>query len=89
MSSLYVATSCAIASSGSMRSARAISCTWNRIVSVFSNTIVMRSPSWMRRRRFISMMRGAELVALALVRAVVDDVVDGELPHDAVRSSSP
>ncbi len=25
--------------------------------------------------------RGAELVALALVGAVVDDVVDGELPH--------
>src|SRR5947208_6761258 len=35
---------------------RAISWTWNRIVSVFSNVIVSRSPSCTRRRFFISTM---------------------------------
>src|SRR3954451_2499144 len=57
ISSLYVATSWAMASSVSIRSARAISCTWNLMVSVFSNTIVTISPSCTRRRRLISMMR--------------------------------
>ena len=51
------------------------------MVSVFSNTIVTRSPSGIRRRFFMAMMPRAELVALAFVGAVVDDVVDGELPH--------
>ena len=68
MSWLYVAISCSICSSVSMRSTRAISCTWNRIVSVFSNTIVMSSPSATRRRFFISMIVAAEALALALVR---------------------
>src|SRR5918995_27776 len=39
-----------------MRSMRAISWIWNRIVSVFSKVIVSRSPSCTRRRFFISTM---------------------------------
>src|SRR6266540_2910883 len=39
-----------------MRSMRAISWIWKRIVSVFSNVIVRRSPSWTRRRFFIATM---------------------------------
>ena len=51
------------------------------MVSVFSNTIVTQiaerdTPTALHRDD-----ARAELVALALVRAVVDDVVDGELPH--------
>lgn len=54
---LYVPTSWAICWSETIRSTRAISWIWNRMVSVFSNVIVIRSPSRTRRRFFISMMR--------------------------------
>ena len=87
MSWLYVSTSCAICSSRSMRSARAISCTCQRIVTVFSNTIVMIGPSAIRRDFFRSMMLPAQLVAFAFVRAHVDDVVDGQLPHSLLLQS--
>ena len=64
-----------------MRSARAISCTCHRIVSVFSNRIVRIGPSATRRVRFSSMMCWRKSVALALVGAEIDDVVDGQLAH--------
>ena len=36
----------------------------------------------------MAMMSGAELPSLAFVGAVVDDVVDGELPHASLLSRS-
>ena len=68
-----------MASSVIIFSTRAISWIWKRIVSRFSNTKVTTGPTRIRRRFLSSMIVAAELVALALVGAQVDDVVEGQL----------
>ena len=59
-------------------SARAISCTWNRMVSRFSKVRVITGPTLIRRSFFDGDDLGPERVPLPLIGALVGDVGEGE-----------